>query len=166
MPTGAFIVSPVITSTAKTLKRCFLDFDTLLLDATFDVGAIIGACVIEGEALIKGVRRGIITIGVGVDAVLPPSQSFTSCQVPFFSAHPHLSPRLASDPLMRDRRKKESTEVFMLPRLRCEALWTHRLGIWRWFDAGWEEVASIEFINYFPWVSIFASISILASTRG
>lgn len=53
VPTGAFVVSLVITTTTKTHKRYFLEFDTLLLDATFDVGAIIGACVIESEALIK-----------------------------------------------------------------------------------------------------------------
>ncbi len=56
---------------------------------------------------------------------------------------------LASDPLMRDRRKKESTEDFMLPGLGCQ----HEDGL----KEDGEREASTDVIGHFPWVGISAS---------
>jgi hypothetical protein len=44
---------------------------------------------------------------------LPEVQSDTSLQIPFFSAHPHLSPILARDVLARERRNKHCRYDFM-----------------------------------------------------
>lgn len=54
MPTSAFVFSLVIAVAAEAYERCFLDLDTFFLDTALDIVAIIRACIIESETLIKG----------------------------------------------------------------------------------------------------------------
>ncbi len=77
MPTSAFVVSLIIATADETHERCFLDLDALFLDATLNVVAIIGASIIESEALIKGSDAAQGMIWKRVDVILPPSQLLT-----------------------------------------------------------------------------------------